>query len=167
MASWRKIARMALPIGVSLFFYAVPPQGRCAEDVGAPIEVAKEVQPQAAAVPKQGVEAMASYYAKRYKGRRTTSGERYRPEKLTGAHPTLPIGTRVRVTSEDGSREVIVTINDRCRKRRGGQVIDLSRAAARELGFLGKGKTKVRLVRLDEAEEPEVSVALPVDEVSP
>lgn len=158
MASWRKIARMALPIGVSLFFYAVPPQGRCADEAGAQMEMAKEGQPIAAA-PREGVEGIATYYAKRYKGKKTTSGDRYRPEKLTGAHPFLPLGTKVKVTDLASRREVVVTINDRCRKKR-SHVIDLSRAAAREIGLLGKGKARVRIERLDGASAPETPAAL-------
>lgn len=97
----------------------------------------------------EGVEGIASYYAKRYNGRRTNSGKRHNPEKLTAAHPSLPHGTRVKVINLANDREVIVTINDRCRARK-QPFIDLSRAAARELGFLGKGKARVRIVTLEE-----------------
>ena len=91
----------------------------------------------------EGTKGVAAYYAKRYNGRKTCSGARYDPEKLTAAHPTLPFGTRVRVVNLSNDRDVIVTINDRCRQR-SYPLIDLSRAAARKLGFLGKGTTKVR-----------------------
>jgi len=97
-----------------------------------------------------GEEGFASYYAKRYHNRRTNSGQRYNAAKLTAAHPTLPHGTRVRVINLQNNREVVVTINDRCRPR-SKPFIDLSRAAAKELGFLGKGKTRVRIIPLDES----------------
>ena len=96
-------------------------------------------------------EGIASYYAKRYNGRRTTSGVRYNPEKMTAAHSDLPLGTKVKVTNLANDKEVIVTVNDRCRKRKGA-FIDLSRAAAKKLGFLGKGIARVAIITLDEEE---------------
>lgn len=102
----------------------------------------------AAGTDDRGVEGIASYYAKRYNGRKTTSGKRYRPDRLTAAHPNLPLGTRVRVVNLANGREVVVTINDRCRKRK-TPFIDLSRAAAKKLGFLGKGIARVRIVPLE------------------
>lgn len=96
----------------------------------------------------KGVKGVAYYYAKRYNGRRTNSGARYNPAKLTAAHPDLPHGTRVRVVNLANDKEVVVTVNDRCRKRK-MPVIDLSRAAAAKLGFLGKGAAKVMIIPLD------------------
>jgi rare lipoprotein A len=98
---------------------------------------------------QEGVEGIASYYAKRYNGRRTNSGQRYDPDKLTAAHPSLPHGTKVRVINLANDSEVVVTVNDRCRKRK-EPFIDLSRAAAKHLGFLGKGTAKVRIIPLKE-----------------
>ena len=107
-------------------------------------------------------EGVASYYAKYYNGRKTNSGERYNPEKLTAAHPDLPLGTRVRVVNLANDREVVVRINDRCRKRK-FPFIDLSRTAAQQLGFFGKGITKVRIIPLDSAEDetPTLEASLP------
>lgn len=96
-----------------------------------------------------GVEGLASYYAKRYHNRRTNSGQIYNATKLTAAHPTLPHGTKVKVINLANDREVVVTINDRCRSK-AKPFIDLSRAAARLLGFLGKGTAKVRIIPLTE-----------------
>ena len=96
-----------------------------------------------------GIAGIASYYAHRLQGRKTTSGVRYDPEKLTAAHPTLPLGTKVRVANLENNKEVVVTINDRCRKR-SHPFIDLSRAAARKLGFLGKGKARVTIAKLED-----------------
>jgi rare lipoprotein A len=97
----------------------------------------------------------ASYYAKRFEGRKTTSGHRYHPEKMTGAHHSLPLGTVVRVINSTTSQEVHVTINDRC-ARKPYPFIDLSRAAARKIGLLGKGKIRVVIIPLleDHLEEP-------------
>ena len=58
-----------------------------------------------------GKEGVATYYASRYKGRRTSSGERYNPARLTAAHNNLPLGTKVKVTTLDNDREVVVTVN--------------------------------------------------------
>jgi rare lipoprotein A len=101
------------------------------------------------------MEGFASYYAKRFEGRRTTSGHRYNPEKLTGAHQSLPLGTVVRVVNPVTSQEVHVTINDRCAKKP-FPFIDLSRAAAKKIGLWGKGKIKVVIIPLleDHLEEP-------------
>src|SRR6185369_13770937 len=92
----------------------------------------------------KGVEGIASYYANRYNNRRTNSGQRYDPAKLTAAHQSLPHGTRVRVVNLANDKEVVVTINDRCRPRK-KPFIDLSRAAAKQLGFLGKSRKSTRL----------------------
>src|SRR6266511_3664559 len=73
-----------------------------------------------------GVKGVASYYAKRYNGRKTQSGERYKPEKLSAAHPTFPMGTRIKIVNLDNQKEVLVRINDRCRKRKVPNV-DLSK----------------------------------------
>jgi len=98
--------------------------------------------------PEGGV-AKAVYYNKRYNGRRTSSGAIYDPEKLTAAHPSIPLGTRVKVVNLANNRSVVVTVNDRCRAH-DFEIIDLSRAAARNLDFLGKGAAKVRIIPLQE-----------------
>ena len=96
-----------------------------------------------------GKKGVATYYASRYKGRRTSSGERYNPAKLTAAHNDLPLGTKVKVTNLDNDQEVVVTVNDRCKKRK-TRLIDLSRTAAKELGFLRQGKARVMITALEE-----------------
>ncbi|GAC1465340.1 MAG: hypothetical protein PVSMB11_00580 [Desulfuromonadaceae bacterium] len=103
----------------------------------------------------ESVEGFASYYASRYEGRRTTSGHRYNPEKLTAAHVSLPLGTVVRVVNPASKQEVHVTINDRCAPK-SFHFIDLSRAAAKKIGLWGKGKIKVVITPLleDRPEEP-------------
>lgn len=89
-------------------------------------------------------EGEASYYSERLTGNPTASGEPYNPGILTAAHRTLPLGSRVRVTNLRNGESVIVRINDRgpFAKRR---VIDLSRAAASEIGMLQSGVAPVRL----------------------
>jgi rare lipoprotein A len=84
----------------------------------------------------------ASYYARKFHGRRTASGERYDMYELTAAHPRLPFGTTVKVTNLSNKRTVTVRINDRgphTKKR----VIDLSFAAAKRIGLVGSGTARV------------------------
>lgn len=95
-----------------------------------------------------GEVGVARYYAKRYNGKRTSSGVAYNPRKLTAAHSTFPLGTRVKVVNIANNRSVIVTINDRCRKYK-TPFIDLSRMAASQLGFLGRAKANVRIIPLE------------------
>ena len=85
---------------------------------------------------------VASYYAAKFDGRRTASGETFRNGGYTAAHRTLPFGTMVRVTR--GDREVVVKINDRGPFTK-GRVIDVSQAAARDLGLIGPGHATVTL----------------------
>lgn len=95
--------------------------------------------------PQAGV---ATYYASRFIGRRTTSGQRYHPDKLTAAHALLPLGSLATVENLATGQKVPVLINDRCRKR-SFQLIDLSRLAARQIGLWGKGAIKVRIVPIE------------------
>jgi rare lipoprotein A len=89
----------------------------------------------------------ASYYAKRFQGRRTASGERYDMHALTAAHRTLPFGSYARVSDRASARSVIVRINDRGPFAR-GRVIDLSYAAAALLGLQRKGSAQVTIERV-------------------
>lgn len=86
----------------------------------------------------------ASYYSDRFHGRRTASGERYHVRKLTAAHRRLPFGTLVRVRVLKTGASVKVRINDRGPFVK-GRIIDLSRAAAKELGMLRTGVAKVEV----------------------
>jgi len=97
--------------------------------------------------PLKAAEGYASYYAARFIGRRTTSGHRYHPDKMTAAHYSLPLGTVVRVVNPATNQEVHVTINDRCAPKR-FPFIDLSRAAAKKIGLWGKGKIRVVIIPL-------------------
>ena len=93
-------------------------------------------------------EGLASYYARSLDGKRTASGVPFDNGALVAAHPTYPFGTLVRVTNLRNSRSVTVRVIDRGPTRAvqsRGVIIDLSRAAADELGFLKAGRTRVRL----------------------
>ena len=93
-------------------------------------------------------EGIASYYAERFHGRPTASGEVFDMHALTAAHPTLPFGTQVRVVNLENGRSVTLRINDRG-PFRGGRVIDVSYRAAEELDFLRRGIVRVRVETLD------------------
>src|SRR5688572_32731771 len=80
----------------------------------------------------------ASFYADKFEGTPTASGEKYRHSKLTAAHKTLPFGTRVRVTNVSNNASVEVVINDRGPYVE-NRIIDLSKSAAEELGFVNQG----------------------------
>ncbi len=86
----------------------------------------------------------ASFYAHRFHGRSTASGERYDETKLTAAHRTLPFGTRVRVTNLENGRSVMLRVNDRGPHRK-SRVIDVSYVAAKRLGFVRDGVARVRV----------------------
>jgi rare lipoprotein A len=90
----------------------------------------------------------AVYYASKFQGRRTASGARLNQAEMLAAHPSLPFGCVVRVTNPREGRSVDVKIIDRGPSpsgQRRGIVIDVSQAAARELGFFGRGTAEVEL----------------------
>ncbi len=91
---------------------------------------------------------VASYYGRKFHGRRTASGERFDMHALTAAHRTLPFGSLVQVTNPANGRSVTVRINDRG-PFHSGRVIDVSRAAASELGLIGAGRGEVELALLE------------------
>jgi rare lipoprotein A len=89
-------------------------------------------------------EGEASFFGAEMAGNRTANGETCDPETMTAAHRTLPLGSWLRVTDADSGRSVVVRVNDRGPYAK-GRVIDLSRAAARELGMLRRGHARVSL----------------------
>jgi rare lipoprotein A len=84
---------------------------------------------------------IASFYTE---GTKTASGEKFNTHELTAAHPTLPFGTRLRVTNVASGQSVTVRVNDRGPYVR-GRVVDVSYAAAETLGMVGGGVAKVKL----------------------
>ncbi|WP_095107808.1 septal ring lytic transglycosylase RlpA family protein [Pseudomonas sp. Irchel 3E20] len=90
----------------------------------------------------------ASYYGAKHHGKRTASGEPFDQHALTAAHRQLPFGTRVKVTNVNNDKTVVVRINDRGPHVR-GRLIDLSRAAAQQLGMLRSGTARVRVQALN------------------
>lgn len=91
------------------------------------------------------ITGIASYYHTRFNGRKTANGEIFSNDSLTAAHKTLPFGTAVKVVSLSNDKYVVVKINDRL-PQNSKRTIDLSQAAAKELGMIKKGLQKVELV---------------------
>jgi rare lipoprotein A len=85
--------------------------------------------------------ALASFYGE---DSETASGEKFNPNELTAAHPTLPFGTRLRVTNVTNGRSVIVRVNDRGPFVR-GRSVDVSSSAAQRIGMIDQGVAKVKL----------------------
>ena len=94
-----------------------------------------------AADTKTASHGVASYYTE---GTKTASGEKFDTLEMTAAHPTLPFGTKLRVTNVASGRSVTVRVNDR-RPYVQGRVVDVSYSAADALGMVGKGVAKVKL----------------------
>ncbi len=86
----------------------------------------------------------ASYYADKFEGRKTASGEVYKSKKLTAAHKTLPFGTKVKVTNLANNKSVIVIINDRGPFTK-GRIIDLSKSAAQKIDGIRDGIMDVKI----------------------
>lgn len=109
--------------------------------------VKAKVTPEGAPVVEQVGEA--SFYGKNHHGKETASGEKFNQHELTAAHPTLPLGTEATVTNLETGKSVDVTINDRGPYVK-GRDIDLSKAAATEIGMKKDGEAPVKI----EAELP-------------
>ncbi|MGP8250528.1 MAG: septal ring lytic transglycosylase RlpA family protein [Terracidiphilus sp.] len=110
-------------------------------DIDSGIVAAPAKKPVTAADALRGI---ATWYGKVLNGHRTASGERFNMMAMTCAHKSLPFGTLVRVVDLDTNRSVVVRVNDRG-ELPGDHVVDLSYAAARELGTLKSGIANVRL----------------------
>ncbi len=91
---------------------------------------------------------VASYYADKFHGRKTSNGETYNMNAFTAAHPTLPFGTRVTVTNVKNSKSVTLRINDRGPFVK-NRIIDVSLAAAKQLDMLGTGTAEVTIEVLE------------------
>jgi len=111
-------------------------------------------------------EGVASWYGPGFHGKRTANGEVYDQYELTAAHQTLPLGTRVMVTSLTNGRAVEVRVNDRG-PFVGGRVIDLSYAAASVIGMIGPGTMPVRVEILEQPVQVASRRRAPVRRPSP
>ncbi len=107
----------------------------------------------------------ASFYADKFEGTETASGEKYRHNKMTGAHKTLPFGTRVRVTNLANNKSAELVINDRG-PYVDSRIIDLSKSAAEKLGFVNQGLADVRLEVIDAGDGKKSDPIRTVDQVT-
>ena len=98
--------------------------------------------------PPHKAAGLASYYGKKFHGRRTASGERFNMHAMTAAHRSFKFGTRVKVTNLKNKRSVTVRINDRGPFAR-GRIIDLSYAAAKKIGMIADGVVRVKIAVVD------------------
>lgn len=94
---------------------------------------------------------IASYYGRRFHGKKTSNGETFNMWALTAAHKTIPVNSKVRVTNLTNNKSVVVRINDHGPHAK-GRIIDLSRAAAAQIGMIEKGtaRVKVEVLALDD-----------------
>lgn len=111
----------------------------------------RETQPERSDVTRT-LRGYATFYGKGFAGRRTASGERYDPQQMVAAHRTLPFGTRVRVTNLENGRTVLLRVIDRGPYAGRNTIIDVSVAAARKLGFVEDGRTRVKVEVLAESD---------------
>jgi rare lipoprotein A len=103
--------------------------------------IARHHSPHHDAGPRTASNGVASFYTE---GTETASGEKYDMHELTAAHPTLPFGTKLRVTNVSTGRSVTVRVNDRGPYAK-GRVVDVSYSAAEALGMVNKGVANVKL----------------------
>jgi rare lipoprotein A len=145
---------LAIAGAASLAACAQSPVGRQKADLGTHRQAAVERPHRVAAlhprpisrarVPDGAKQSVSHGVASFYSDTETASGERFDKNELTAAHPSLPFGTKLRVTDVSSGRFVTVRINDRGPYVR-GRVVDISPSAAEALGMVDKGVTNVRL----------------------
>lgn len=128
---------------------SVPALSRAAKNVLAAATVALFLSSCATTAPNFGEKGYteqgeASYYARKFQGRKMANGERYRRNKLTAAHKKLPFGTQVEITNLQNKKSVRVEVTDRGPFVR-GRIVDLSEAAAKRLDMTDDGVVPVQL----------------------
>jgi rare lipoprotein A len=119
-----------------------PPKGGGRYQVGKPYTVRGRVYTPAEQ-PDYAATGEASWYGSDFHGRRTANGEIFSANAITGAHPTLPLPSYVRVTNQENGRSVIVRVNDRG-PYMPGRIMDLSHRAAEMLGYVNAGSTQIK-----------------------
>ncbi len=143
MAEHKAVSRAESPLVISSVRAAAVPISP--DGVAEPLQAPRAVP---AAQDAPGAQrGRASWYGKRFNGRRTASGERFSAMALTAAHRTLPIPSYARVRVVGSGKEVVVRINDRG-PFHSGRVLDVSYAAARQLGIVGRGSAVVDITPL-------------------
>ncbi len=151
---YSKIAAILLSCLAIMLLYScagTPRYGRVQPNPDKPEPTVKSSKPQSVhskdrPSPKGRIyqEGTASWYGKKFHGRKTASGERFDMHQLTAAHKTLPFGTVVRVTNLENGRTVDVRINDRG-PHTPKRIIDISYSAAKKLGLIEQGLGRVSI----------------------
>ncbi len=108
----------------------------------------------------------ASYYAKKFQGRKTANGERFHHDSLTAAHKSLPFGTIVKVTNRSNGKVIVVRINDRMSPR-ARHLIDLTKYGAKTLDFVRQGYAEVSLEIIPTLSIIEEMIKLEADSLPP
>lgn len=112
--------------------------------------------PTKATVKKTVLFGQASYYANKFHGRKTANGEIFSQEKLTAACNSLPLGTWLKITNLRNNKVVVLKTNDRLHPKT-TRLVDLSKAAAEQLGFIKRGLTRVKVEVISKAEAKDLS----------
>jgi len=140
MKSLGKIA-----VGFSLAFYFAgcaihpgPSRSGYDRDIG---DYPSEAEPREKGYTETG---MISYYAAKFDGKKTASGEKFKKDGFSAAHRTLPFGTQIKVTNMQNGKSVVVKVNDRG-PYSASRILDVSPAAARKLGLMGSGTAKATI----------------------
>jgi rare lipoprotein A len=95
---------------------------------------------------------VASYYGDKFEGRKTASGDIFSQQKMTAACNKLPLGTKIKVTNIRNGKSVEVVINDRLHPKM-KRIVDLTKSAAKKLGYVDHGLTKVKVEVIGEAKK--------------
>jgi rare lipoprotein A len=96
------------------------------------------------ALAQSAEEGLANFYSDKFQGKKMANGEPYDKNKLTASHKKHPFGTKLKVTNMENSKTVVVTVTDRMTQKNPA-VIDVTRRAAEELGFVKAGKARVKV----------------------
>lgn len=121
---------------------ATPAADSAAKAISKPSAPVAPAAPAAKSAGDHQMSGTAAYYSNKFNGRKTASGKRFNNAALTAAHNTLPFGTKVKITNTKNNRSVVVRITDRG-PTTPGRVFDLTRAAAKKLGYVRSGLTEV------------------------
>lgn len=129
-------------LGLMFFGFSASSQSSSSSMKGAKVVKQKEVNDKGdSAVVYYGV---ASYYADKFNGRETASGEVYSHTKKTAACNVLPLGTWIRVTNLRNDKSIVLKINDRLHAKN-NRLVDLTKSAAQKLGYVGRGLARVKV----------------------
>uniref|UniRef100_A0A832G1E4 Probable endolytic peptidoglycan transglycosylase RlpA n=1 Tax=Ignavibacterium album TaxID=591197 RepID=A0A832G1E4_9BACT len=139
-----KINYLLLCVLVIIFFSACASSKRFTSDKEFLNESESQLDSENLEFIEQGV---ASYYADKYHGKKTSSGEIYNMNDMTAAHPSLPFGIFLLVKNIKNNKSVIVRVNDRMPDFK-NRIIDLSLAAAKKLDMISEGTVEVKIYRV-------------------